>query len=286
MGYRGYRREELQCTTTSVLERNRFVSITKATNTAAYSTYGSVVDGIVSHRSTSESVSVYPINSLLRTSLIQIARAVIKGSYLFPVADGKAVSSEYTASTRAVAAEPTLSANATYLLPATVTGDNWATHGNAVGVYTHATTSWAFVDVSATVNLGLTIYLSNEKRYVSWNGTAWVTAVPAAIANETGSVGNEIECYNLNDFKIASLPANLVYAAPIVGQYSGTPGAASVTILDARIEAGDLVICTVQAYTNASYILKAVCTAGTLTVTFNTDPGASTKFTYAIIRAI
>lgn len=288
MGFRGYRKEVLECTWSTSLERNRLATITKSTKTAAYATYGSTAEGVVTSRAGytaggNKSVTVLPLASLFSTFLVKCHRAVDKGDLLFPSLDGQVVSSEYTAGTRGIAAQPSLSADAVYLLPATVTGTQWSGHGNAVYIYTHSGTVHSFVDVSATANLGLTVYVTDEKKYYTWNGTAWVVAKPAAIANEAGAVGAEIEGYNVSDPVGES---GTGYGFPVAGQYSGNPAGTTITILDARIVAGDKALCTINGSTNASYIIRAVTTAGTLTITTNTDPGASTLVTWAILRAL
>lgn len=294
MSIRGRRVDRLQCTkaTTSSIERNRLLVITKATNTAAYATYGSVVDGITTNlraEEASDVVAVYPINSLRETFFVHASRAIAAvGSLLFPVADGKVVASEYTCTTRGLKAEPTPGADVIYLVPSDGTGTNWVTHRNSVAVYTHATTSWAFVDVSSTANLGLTVYISDEKRYYTWNGTSWTAATACAIANEIANAAQEIEAYNVKSMgtiDVNALPANSNFGIALMGQYSGNPGGTTVTILDTRIAAGDKAICQFQGATTMTTI-KAVCTAGTLTLTLGADSGANTLITYIVVRQL
>lgn len=294
MGLQGRRKEVLCCAVASTLEQNRLVNITKSTCTAAYSSYGSVSEGVTTTRSGltiggTEVVTVLPLASLFSTFFVKCHRTVTKGAALFPSLSGQVVASEYTASTRGVAAQPSLSANATYLLPATVTGTQWEGHGNAVYVYTHAGTVHTFIDVSGTANLGLTVYISDEKKYYTWNGSAWVIAKSCAISNDNGAVGAEVEAYNVADpvrTTIDSLPSNLNYGFPIAGQYSGNPGGTTVTILDSRILAGDKVLCTINAGTSTGYIIRAVQTAGTITITLSADTGAGTLITWAVLRAL
>lgn len=291
----GIRRERYFCNKSSasaVYERNRLVTITKATNVATYATYGDVAEGCTTEvraKETDNGVSVYPIGAMAQSFLLKAAAAITRGNFVFPVAEGKVVQSSYNCAT-GVAAEPSLSANATYLLPAAVTGDHWTGHANAVAIYTHSDTpSWAFVDVSSTVNLGLTVYVTDTKKYYTWNGTSWVLAKAAAIANENANAGAEFECYEVDGVtRITSdrLPADMNAGIALVKQYTGNPGGTSVTILDSRVAAGDKAICQVQGGTTAAYVVSAVCTAGTITLTLSTNSGANTIITVIVVRGL
>lgn len=289
MSFRGYRVDELQCACSGTLERNRFASITKATNTAAYSGAGSEVDGVITARSANNKVSVYPVSSKKRTFLIKLLSAVSRGDALFPATNGQAVKSSYDVIS-GVTAAPNLSADATYLLPAVPTGTGWEDHGNAVAIYTHSTTKWAYVDVSATANVGLTVHVSAEGKYYTWNGTAWVLAKVAAYANEAGVVGDEIEAYRSKDLDRVNsdmLPANCNFGIALMGASAAeTDADASVVVLDNRIAAGDKAIVTIAAQAGTASVLKAVCTAGTLTVTLSGNGGAGTVINYIIVRSL
>ena len=215
MSFRGYRVDELQCACSGTLERNRFASITKETNTAAYAGAGSEVDGVITARSANNKVSVYPVSSKKRTFLIKLLSAVDRGDALFPAPNGQAVTSSYNV-IRGVTALPTPSADAVYLLPAEPTGTGWTDHGNAVAIYdaSASTDKWSFVDVGATKNVGLTVHVSEEGKYYTWTGEAWVLAKVAAYANEAGVVGDEIEAYRSKDLDRVNsdmLPANCWY---------------------------------------------------------------------------
>jgi len=294
MGYRGSRKIPFNCNITSTLEDSRVVTITKATNVATYATYGSEVEGAIKDRATYaagglDTASVYPINAISETLLVKLAGAVVRGNLLFPVANGMAVQSSYTAITRGIAAQPSLSADAIYLLPAAVSGTEWTGHANAVYTYTHVGTVHTFVDVDATTNLGLTVYVSDEKRYYTWNGTAWVAAKSFGIADESGASGAEIAFYNVKDngiFTPENLPVNLNYGSPLVLTYSGNPGGTSVTILDTRIVAADKVFASIQGGTNTGYIIKIVCTTGTITITLSADTGANTIIHCMVIKQL
>lgn len=298
MSFRGYRVDELQCACSGTLERNRFATINKATNTAAYAGAGNEVDGVITARSANNKVSVYPVSSKKRTFLIKLLSAVSRGDALFPAPNGQAVTSSYNV-IRGVTAIPTPSADAVYLLPAEPSGTGWTGHGNAVAIYTHEGTKWAYVDVSATKNVGLTVYVSEEGKYYTWNGTAWVLAKVAAYANEAGVVGDEIEAYRSKDLDRVNsdmLPANCNFGIALMGSSTAeTDADASVVVSDNRIVAGDIAIVTIAGQTGKAgagdtttpaYVVKAVCTAGKLTVTLSGDGGAGTVINYIIVRSL
>jgi hypothetical protein len=298
MSFRGYRVDELQCACSGTLERNRFATITKATNTAAYAGAGDEVDGVITARSANSKVSVYPVSSKKRTFLIKLLSNVSRGDALFPAPNGQAVTSSYNV-IRGVTALPTPSADAVYLLPAEPTGTGWTDHGNAVAIYTHSETSWAYVDVGADKNVGLTVHVSEEGKYYTWNGEAWVLAKVAAYANEAGVVGDEIEAYRSKDLDRVNsdmLPANCNFGIALMGASTAESDAnAEVVVLDNRIAAGDIAIVTIANQTGQEgagdtltpvYVVKAVCTAGTLTVTLSGNGGAGTVINYIIVRSL
>jgi hypothetical protein len=282
------------------LERNRFATIAKETNTAAYAGAGSEVDGVITARSANSKVSVYPVSSKKRTFLIKLLSAVSRGDALFPAPNGQAVTSSYNV-IRGVTTQPELSADATYLLPAVPSGTNWAGKGNAVAIYDNSATTdkWSFVEVSETKNVGLTVYVSEEGKYYTWNGTAWVLAKVAAYANEAGVVGDEIEAYRSKDLDRANsdmLPANCNFGIALMGASTAEEDSdAEVVVSDNRIAADDIAIVTIAGQTGEAsggdsptpvYVVKAVCTAGKLTVTLSGDGGAGTVINYIIVRSL
>lgn len=293
MPFLGVQFSEFTFTSATELESNRLVDLTKSTGVVTYATYGSRPYGVISARSNYSSFltayrnSVWPISSQSRSAFVKLASSTARGALLFPVADGKVVASSYTAGTRTLAAQPTPGADAVYLLPGTVSGAQWSGHANAVAIYTHVGTSWSFVDVSSTANLGLTVYVTDEKRYYTWNGTAWVRAYGVITAMEAGVSGDEIAALAVEaDTAVDLLSAASVNGIFILGQYSGNPGGTTVTIPDARIAAGDKVFCQFQGGTTAAYVVRAVTTAGTLTLTLSADSGANTLISYIVVRAI
>ena len=294
MGFKGTQRESYCYAAASQLERNRLVTLNLTTDVASYATYGSKADGFTTQRAASTTiyssgylVTVYPIASRDRTFFVDLALDATKGAPLFPVANGKAVKSSYSAVTRGIAAQPSLSADAIYLLPATVSGTQWSGHANAVYIYTHTGTVHTFIDVDSTTNLGLTVYVTDEKKYYTWNGTAWVRAYSCGVADDAGVSGATIPCINIDQTtQIINSDVSSNFGIFLAGQYSGNPGGTSVTILDARVAAGDKVFCQFQGGTTAAYVVSAVATAGTITLTLSANSGANALISWFIVRQL
>lgn len=86
---------------------------------------------------------------------------------------------------------------------------------------------------------------------------------------------------------LAKLAAGITpsHVARYAGKHSygggGTSDAATVT----GVVAGDIVIATIEAATNACYLAKAVPTTDTITFHFSADPGASTVVSYTVLNA-
>ena len=74
----------------------------------------------------------------------------------------------------------------------------------------------------------------------------------------------------------------IVYAGEGAYAGGGTSNAFTVT----GVLSTDIVVSTVTASTNASYVVKAVPTTNTITVTFSADPGAATTVAYHVARAV
>ena len=290
MSFKGWREQELLCSCATTLERNRLIDINKATGVATYSGPGSEPAGVTRARSRNDLATIYPIASKTRSFLVKIASDVAAGDLLFPASNGMAVKSSHTVVTSGLKAEPTLSANATYLVPEGATGDHWLGKDNAVAVYDKTETKWTFIEA----DVGLTILDSSTGKYLSWDGEAWVLATPVAYANEAGVSGAEIEAYQISDMgRISGVftPEEMNFGIVLMGQ--GTPEAASptaVVVLDARIKAGDVAFVTIAGQTGdnnvMAHIVKAVCTAGELTITLSGDGGAGTVITYMIVRGL
>lgn len=283
MGLLGITKEVLTCSKSSAsatYQRNRLVTITKSTNVAAYATYGSVADGYTRYTGVTadnEKVAVHPF-SKTETFFLNALAAITKGNKVFPATDGRIVQSSYNCLAGITAAPSAPSEGDTYLLPAVPTGSGWSDHGNAVAI--RGASSWSYVDVDATTNLGLTVYLTEERRYYTWNGTAWVVAKAAAIAGENAVAGQDIICYNVSEaykLDVDSLPAGINWGPTLCKAVSGAGGAAAASILDNRVLTTDKLMFTPTSTTNACYVRSVACGSnGTVTVTFSADPGAWT----------
>lgn len=70
------------------------------------------------------------------------------------------------------------------------------------------------------------------------------------------------------------------------GKGTNGGGNATVALTVAGVLSTDVIFATVQASTNAAYVIKAVPTTDTITVTLSADPGASTVISYQALRAI
>ena len=303
MSFKGWREQELLCSCATTLERNRLIDINKATGVATYSRPGSEPAGVTRARSRNDLATIYPIASKTRSFLVKIASNVSGGDLLFPAANGMAVNSSHTVVTSGLGVEPTPSANAVYLVPADATGQNWSGKDNAVAVYTHsAETKWTFIEVAAPTednnNVGLTILDSSTGKYLSWNGTAWVLATPVAYANEAGVSGAEIEAYQISDMgRISGVftPEGMNFGIVLMGQsVAEDVNNAEVVVSDARIKDDDVAFVTIADQTGSggegsevlASIVKAVCTAGTLTITLSGNGGANTVINYMIVRGL
>lgn len=100
---------------------------------------------------------------------------------------------------------------------------------------------------------------------------------------------NAVETAKIKDANVtlAKLAAGITPSHVV--KYAGTAdyagGGTSTAITVTGLAATDICVCTVRASTNASYVVKAVATTNTLTVTLSADPGASTKIDYICVRA-
>lgn len=293
MSFKGWREQELLCSCATTLERNRLVDINKATGVATYSGPGSEPAGVTRARSRNDLATIYPIASKTRSFLVKIASNVSGGDLLFPAANGMAVNSSYTVVTSGLQEEPTPSADAVYLVPEEATGTNWKDKDNAVAIYDKTEAEWTFIEA----DVGLTILDSSTGKYLSWDGEAWVLATPVAYANETGVSGSEIEAYQVSDMgRISGVftPEEMNFGIVLMGQSaSETDADAKVVVSDTRIKAGDVAFVTIAGQTGSgdspkvmAYIVKAVCTAGTLTITLSGNGGADTVINYMIVRGL
>lgn len=75
------------------------------------------------------------------------------------------------------------------------------------------------------------------------------------------------------------------HVARFGGKFGYGGGGTSIAEPVVGVVATDIVLCTMQAQTGTAYIVKAVPTTDTVTITFSADPGASTVVAYTIFNA-
>jgi len=282
MGFIGPRKETLFTTSVAALLPNRFLKLTKTTMVSEYTTYGENPDGRTSSLSVLNGDGTYntglELTNLLPNSFwVKLASAAAKGDALICVANGQVAAKSYTVVNGHEPSAPSPEANATYLVPAA----GWSSlNGNAIAVYTLLTTSWKYTAAVA----GMVVYNTAEAKYYVFDGTNWVAAKPACYAEQAGVLGDEITAYIINSNGDVNLPNNMGFSIVLLGQSaSETEADATVTVLDARIAAGDVAFCTPEV--SAYAVESAVCTAGTLTITLEGNGGAGTIINYMIVRA-
>lgn len=258
----------------AVLERHRLVTINKSTQVAAYAGCGSVPEGYTHERGRADAVSVERLDTLDRTFMLTIDNTVAIGDAIVPVTDGKGRAKDYTVINRITASAPGGPSNGDkYLVPAAGWG---GAHANAIASYT---TDWTYVDMDGDT-ADTVIYDSKDKMYYTWNGTAWVASKVACYSNAVGTAGDDVEC-----LKTSIVPTDVVGKIVACGfSASETDANAEVVISDSRIQAGDYGFAQVAAGANAVYVLRAVVTANTLTVTLSGNGGAGTILSYLVAR--
>jgi hypothetical protein len=277
----------LQLTAASQLLINRLVKLTAGV--PSYATYGEVVAGVT--RATGDAndyvVTAFPLDQINTTFFVTLASSIAAHSPLFASADGKVRGAAYTFVDRSQKDRPSPSANAVYIVPAGA----WATGGATAGqiaTYTHVGTSWAYADPAA----GALGYITEEGRYIVYNGSAWVDAKIVAYACEEGVAGETISAYVMNRTRLLTredFPTSLDQCVRFVcagKSTSETDADASVVISDGRIVSGDAAIVTVVAQAGTATIQKAVVTAGTITVTLSGNGGAGTILSYIVFRSL
>jgi hypothetical protein len=269
----------------SQLERNRFVTITKSTLKSAYTTYGSIAEGVILARGHAENFenSVMPLDFVDRTFFVTLARAAAQGDPVFPTVDGKGTTKSYDVVNANSYATPSPSGASYYIVPA----GGWSSANNNSLAYYNGS-AWSYTTVADAI--GVVVYNSQNGKYYISNGTAWVTTKIACYAGAAGAVGADIACFVIKKPSIISaedLPTTLIGGARVVAaglSASETDADATITVTNSDILATDFATATLKAAANAVYVTKAVCTAGTLTITLSGNGGAGTIVNYAIFR--
>lgn len=287
MSYRGPQKYPINLYATSQLERNRFVKITAGV--PAYTGVGEVPSGYITSRghATDYAVGVTPLEAADGSFLINLATAVAANGAIFSGANGKGTGLTYTALNRSEQDVPSASTGQIFLVPAA----GWASAASSANkIATYGAASFTYTSPTT----GDVVYVTEEGIYLQYNGSAWVGVSPVAKAIEAGAAGADVACYRVSErapLARADFPTTLNQGALIVcaGKSTAeTDADSTVTILDGRILSSDLAVCTANAGTTTASlpIVKAVCTAGTLTVTLSGSGGASTSINYIVFRSL
>ena len=280
--YEGQVKNPQTLTAAAVLERNLLVTITN--RVPAYTAAGGRADGVTDSRGDDiYRVPVTPIKDIDGTHLMTAAAAIAVNGEVFAAANGKIVGVTATAKNRSEQDQP--SVDGTYIVP----DAGWSTGvGDAKQIGVRATT-WVFTTPTA----GNVVYLTQEAKYVAFDGTNWVDTVPVGKASEAASAdGAVIAVYTFSaNAQIArsNLPTTMNHGAKIVLSKlsaSETDADAAVTILDARILAGDIGLAAVQAATTPVSILKVAITAGSAVITLSGNGGAGTIVGLTVFRSL
>jgi hypothetical protein len=115
---------------------------------------------------------------------------------------------------------------------------------------------------------------SNEATVVAMSGDA-------TLAN-TGALTIAANAVELGMLAAGITPSHV---ARFAGKHAYGGGGTSDAATIAGVVAGDIVIATIEAATNACYLAKAVPTTDTVTFHFSADPGASTVVSYTVFNA-
>ena len=288
MSYRGPQKYPINLYAASQLERNRFVKITSGV--PAYTGVGEVPAGYITSRghATDYAVGVTPLDAADGSFLINLATAVAANGAIFSGASGKGTGLTYTALNRSEQDVPGApSTGQIFLVPAA----GWTSVASSANkIATYGAASFSYTAPSA----GDVVYVAEEGIYLQYSGSAWVNVSPVAKAIEAGAAGADVACYRISErapLARADFPSTLNQGALIVcaGKSAAeTDSDAAVTILDGRILSTDLAVCTANAGTTGASlpIVKAVCTAGTLTITLSGNGGAGTSINYIVFRSL
>ena len=274
-----------RCSCSSALARYRFVDITDSTQACAYSSAGSKPDGVTVVKNATAvgsayQISVRPLSHLDSTFFITLAGSVSRGDKLFATTDGEAVGCAHSDVIDHGRQSDTPSAPTEgdkYIVPSA----GWASdpdHENAVAV--RGSSAWAFTDVAADTNVGLTVFVASEGRYKQWNGTSWVAVVPAAIANQAGVDGQFIEAYNNGVESARSNPVKI----KTLGSYTTAATGTTIAISDPNLEANDQVFVNISAQSGTVYVVKAVPSAGSLTITTSAAYATGMRVDYVALE--
>jgi hypothetical protein len=280
-------------TSDAQLERNRFVTFNKSTLKAAYTSYGSVAEGVTRIRheeyNASYDATVMPLSYADTTFFVTMASAVDVGDLIFPTKDGKGVTATYEVQSMSRVAVPTPVEGESWIVSGSAWDDSAGFEPAAGSLVTYDGEDW--VEVTLAEAEGTVIFNVEDGKYYICSTTVWVPTKKAAISGGKGSAGSDVVCYNVSSPAVISredLPVELNHSSRILISGIADVGAAdtSVEVASGVISAGDTVIATIQAATNAIYVTRAVSAAGKITITVSGVGGAGTKVGYIVMRAI
>ena len=280
MSYKGERLFPLLGYAASVLEKNRLVSYNKATGAMAYTTYGTSPDAVTRSRSDANDYATValPLDMAGQTFLISIAGTVTAGAALVATGvAGKAKAADYTAISASLPEPGSPTEGDIYIVPA---GIDWEAGTNQNKKAVRGASSWTYTAPTA----GDVAYITDQDKYVTYSGSAWVVCAIACYALEAGISGDDISCVNTVPRATVSGAQSQFIGAAL--SPSETDADASVVISDERIDVGDIVIAQIAAQAGTASIQQAVVTANTCTVTLSGNGGAGTVIAYAIYRPL
>ena len=284
MAYKGEMKFPLSLTAASQLERNRLVAITAA-GVPAYGTYGSAIDGVTRSRSDANDygTAVLPLGEAGQSFFVTLGGTLAAGGAIFCGASGVGMPSKGTVQSRSLGEDAAPTEGELWIVPTNI---DWEAGSHQEEVATRGAAAWTYAAATA----GDVYYVVDEGCYVIWNGSAWVESPIVAYALEVGASGNDIACFRprgMDRVSIEQMDAGIRQTEIIVA--SGKSVAendtnASVVITDERIAATDSAQVTIAAQAGTATVLKAVCTANTLTVTLSGNGGADTVLNYLVTR--
>lgn len=279
----------------SQLEKNRFVTINRATNKCAYTGYGDKAEGVIRSRSNDDNydTTVMPIDFADTTFFITMAGSVSVGSKIIPTKDGKGITPAYDVESMTLLDFPANPEEGdTYI----VFGDDWL-DATQDPDFTPAAGSIVQYDGSDWVELkdlegseGIAIYNKADGCYYISNGTAWKETAVAAISGGAGLAGSSVVCYNskvrsvIEEDQIPSIFSHAGRIVAVGATTSANDASGTIEIEDGVFAAGDSVFATVKSSTAAAYVIKAVAVDSKITITLSGAGGAGTSVNYIVVR--
>lgn len=285
--YTGIREKNLFATCATALTKNKLLLLNKTTGVATYATCGSIPDGF-STQDAQSSAGAYSVAvnymRLAQSFFARMFSACTQGAALVCAPLGTVAAALHTVTNMHTADTPSPGANAKYIVPAA----GWSgDHENALAVYTHVGTSWAYTEMTADT-AGLVVLNSVDNRLYIWTGTAWTIAPVIGYSAAAGVADEDIAVYNTKQttsIDRLALTGNYAIIA-FLSSTSENDADASVVITDPRILSTDKAVPVSLVATAAVLIKTITVTAGTVTVALSGNGGAATVATVMLVRAI